>query len=46
MAHLRAHRLYRSLACLLLTSLLLALPMLAAATSLADDLSALWRKHS
>lgn len=41
MAHLRAHRLYRSLACLLLTSLLLALPMLAAATSLADDLSAL-----
>lgn len=41
MAHLRAHRLYRSLACLLLTSLLLALPMLAAATSLANDLSAL-----
>lgn len=41
MPHLRAHRLYRSLACLLLTSLLLALPMLAAATSLADDLSAL-----
>lgn len=41
MAHLRAHRLCRSLACLLLASLLLVLPMLAAATSLADDLSAL-----
>ena len=41
MAHLRAHRLCRSLACLLLASQLLVLPMLAAATSLADDLSAL-----
>ena len=29
-----------------LSCLLLALPALAAASTLADDLSALWRKHS
>lgn len=34
------------LSCLLLAAMLLALPALAAASTLADDLSALWRKHS